>query len=89
MHENQETSWTTGSGKSNPAGKGQGRKASTNVNEEPDCAVIPIKLANIATEQEPEEDLENRLADLKDRIHREAVRIRRWMRWRRAFTASG
>jgi len=34
--------------------KGQGRKASTNVKEESDCAVLPMKLANKATEQEPE-----------------------------------
>ena len=54
MHENRETSLTTGRSKSSPAGKGQGRKASTNVKEESDCAVVPMKLANKATEQEPE-----------------------------------
>lgn len=54
MHENRETSLTTGSGKSSPAGKDQGRKASTKVKEESDCAVLPMKLANQATEQEPE-----------------------------------
>ncbi len=50
MHERRETSLTTGSSKSSPAGKGQG----TNVKEESDCAVLPMKLANKATEQEPE-----------------------------------
>jgi RNA-directed DNA polymerase len=44
----------TGSGKSSPAGKGQGHKANMNVVEESDRAVVPMKPANNATEQQTE-----------------------------------
>ena len=54
MHENRETSSLTEQSKESPAGKGQGRNPSTNGGEESDCAVLPMKQVNKATEQQAE-----------------------------------
>src|SRR5260221_14607255 len=54
MHENRETSSLTAGSKGSPAGEGVSRKTGMNGGEESDRAVLPMKPANKATEQQAE-----------------------------------
>jgi len=52
MHENRETSPSTGRKRHSPAGKGDSRTASMNGGEESDGVIIPMNPSNKATEQQ-------------------------------------
>src|SRR5258708_1078857 len=52
MHENRETSSLPAAGRGSPVGKGLGRNAGMNSDEESDRNVVPMKSSNQATEQQ-------------------------------------